>query len=420
MSPRILILSASVGTGHNRAAQALHLALHRVRPDAIIEYVDVLDDTNRAFRRMYGRGYFGLVDRAPHVVGYLYDRLDQPIKSPRIDRVRLSLSMMNLQRLVDRVTRQPWDLAICTHFLPAEIIATLRLAERITFPQAVVTTDFDTHRLWVNPPCEKYFVASEEGAIHLAAWGVPSADVSVTGIPIHPSFAEFKSPVECRRRHGIGSTRPVVLQLAGGAGFGPVEKVHRSLVDVAMPLEIVMVCGRNEKLRQNLRRMTCPSRHVRHILGFTEQMDELMAAADVVISKPGGLTASESLARGAAMLIIDPIPGQETRNADFLLENGAAVKVNNFASLPYKLTSVLSERGRLETLRGNARRIARPHAAFEVASQCLELIEARAELTPSPGTPGVGWGVGFFERQTSFDIQNHPHPNPLPEYRERG
>ena len=153
MSPRILLLSASVGTGHNRAAQAIQLALQRTRPDAIVEYVDVLDDTNRAFRRMYGRGYFGLVDRAPHVVGYLYDRLDQPVKNRRMNRMRLSLSMMNLQRLVDRLTKQPWDLAICTHFLPAEIIATLRLAERISFPQAVVTTDFDTHRLWVNPPC---------------------------------------------------------------------------------------------------------------------------------------------------------------------------------------------------------------------------------------------------------------------------
>jgi processive 1,2-diacylglycerol beta-glucosyltransferase len=382
-APRILILSASVGTGHNRAAQALQLALHRVRPDAIIEYVDVLDDTNRAFRRMYGRGYFGLVDRAPHVVGYLYDRLDQPIRNPRINRVRLSLSMMNLQRLVDRVTNQPLDLAVCTHFLPAEIIATLRLNERVNFPQAVVTTDFDTHRLWVNPPCERYFVASEEGAIHLQGWGVPRADISVTGVPIHPSFAEFKSPAECRRRHGIGSDRPVVLQLAGGAGFGPVQKVHRLLLDVEMPLEIITVSGRNEKLRKDLERMTCPQRHLRHILGFTEEMDELMAAADVVISKPGGLTASESLARGAAMVIIDPIPGQETRNADFLLENGAGVKVNNLASLGHKLTAILSEPGRLESLRGNARRIARPHAAFEVATQCLELIDSRAH---SPAT----------------------------------
>ena len=132
------------------------------------------------------------------------------------------------------------------------------------------------------------------------------------------------------------------------------------------------------------RRTTCPPQHIRHVLGFTEQMDELMAAADVVISKPGGLTASESLARGAAIVIIDPIPGQEARNADFLLENGAAVKVNNLSSLGHKLTTVLSEPGRLEFLRSNSRRIARPHAAFEVASRCLQLIEARGSQPPLP------------------------------------
>lgn len=389
MSPRILILSASVGSGHNRAAQAIQLAVQRIRPDAVVEYVDVLEDTNRAFRRVYGRGYFGLVDRAPHVVGYLYDRLDQPVKSPRMERVRLSLSMLNLQKLVDRLTLKPWDLVICTHFLPAEITARLRLADRINFPQAVVTTDFDTHRLWVNPPCAKYFTATEEGAIHLAAWGVPSADVAITGIPIHPSFAEFKSPAECRRIHGIGSARPVILQLAGGAGFGPVEKVHRALLDTATPLEIVTVAGRNEKLREDLHRIACPSRHVRHILGFTDQIDELMAAADVVISKPGGLTASETLARGAAMVIIDPIPGQETRNSDYLMENGAAIKVNNLASLSQKLSVVLTERGRLEGLRGNARRIAKPHAAFEVASQCLDLINASAHTHAIERTAGM-------------------------------
>jgi processive 1,2-diacylglycerol beta-glucosyltransferase len=388
MNPRIILLSASVGSGHNRAAQAIQLAIQKIRPDAIVEYVDVLDDTNRAFRKMYGRGYFGLVDRAPHVIGYLYDRLDQPVKSPRVDRMRLSLSMLNLQRLVDRLTTRTWDLAICTHFLPAEITAALRLAGRIDFPQAIVTTDFDTHRLWVHPPCAKYFTACQEGAIHLAAWGVPASDISVTGIPIHPSFADFKSQAECRRLYGIASGRPVVLQLAGGAGFGPVEKVHRALLDVQMPLTIVTVAGRNPKLRDDLSRMTCPPQHIRQVLGFTDQIDELMAAADVIVSKPGGLTSSESLARGAAMVVIDPIPGQETRNSDYLLENGAAIKVNNLASLPHKITRLLSERGYLEQLRGNAKRVARPHAAFDVASQCLEMIGASPDVQ-EPGAREV-------------------------------
>jgi processive 1,2-diacylglycerol beta-glucosyltransferase len=117
-------------------------------------------------------------------------------------------------------------------------------------------------------------------------------------------------------------------------------------------------------------------------MGFTDQIDELMAAADVVVSKPGGLTTSEVLARGAAMVIVNPIPGQESRNSDFLLENGAAIKANNAATLPLKLSRLLADRGRLETLKANAKKLGRPRAAFDVARVALELIGAGAKGAP--------------------------------------
>ena len=374
MTPRILVLSASVGTGHNRAAQALQLALRQLRPDAHVEYCDILDQTNRAFRRVYGRTYFSLVESAPYFVGYLYDRLDRPVKLRQVDRMRLSLSMMNLHRLIDRLTSSSWDLAICTHFLPAEVIANLRKSGRVNFPQATVTTDFDTHRLWVNSPCEHFFAASEEGRLNLAAWGVPVSDISVFGIPVHPVFSEFKSASECRQRLDLGSDRPIVLQMSGGAGFGPAVKVHREILAVQVPLEIISVAGRNASLKSKLENIPCPPRHRRRVMGFTDQIDELMAASDVVVSKPGGLTVAESLARGAAMCIIDPIPGQETRNSDYLLENGAAIKVNSLTSLAFKLESLLKDRSRLDQLRSNARRLARPHAAIDIAKKCLDLV----------------------------------------------
>jgi processive 1,2-diacylglycerol beta-glucosyltransferase len=122
-----------------------------------------------------------------------------------------------------------------------------------------------------------------------------------------------------------------------------------------------------------LEKIEAPSRHTAHVLGFTTEIDELMAAADVVVSKPGGLTTSEVLASGAAMAIINPIPGQESRNSDFLLENGAGIKLNNLSTVPFKLTSLLNEPRRLATLKANARRLGRPRAAFDVARRALEL-----------------------------------------------
>ncbi|HMC65747.1 MAG TPA: glycosyltransferase, partial [Gemmataceae bacterium] len=128
------------------------------------------------------------------------------------------------------------------------------------------------------------------------------------------------------------------------------------------------------KARKQLAAVAVPGRHRAKILGFTDQIDELMAVADLVMTKPGGLTTSETLARGAAMVIVNPIPGQESRNSDFLLENGAAIKVNNIATLPHKIESLLRDRNRLDQLKANAKRLGRPRAAFEVVNRSLELL----------------------------------------------
>lgn len=377
MAQRILVLSASVGAGHLRAAQAVELALRQVVPQATVKNLDVLELTNAAFRRLYGQAYLDLVNRAPHVLGYFYDMLDRPSSSGknRSDKLRLVVEKLNLKSFLRFLQEEPWDLVINTHFLPAEIIAHLRTQEKLAVPQVTVTTDFETHRLWVNQPCDRYFTATEEGALYLNSWGVPAADIFPTGIPIHPVFSEPKDRAECLARQGLKGDRPIVLQLAGGFGVGPIEKLFHAILDVELPLEVVVVAGRNEKLKTQLQKTKSPPRHHVKVFGFTDQIDELMAVADLVVSKPGGLTTSETLARGAAMVIVNPIPGQESRNSDFLLENGAAIKVNNVATLAYKLTTLLRDADRLKQLKANARRLGRPRAAFDVVQGALELIK---------------------------------------------
>src|SRR5216684_2338984 len=172
MAQRILVLSASVGAGHLRAAQAVELALRQVVPQATVKNLDVLELTNAAFRRLYGQAYLDLVNRAPHVLGYFYDMLDRPSASGknRADSLRLAVEKLNLKSFLRFLQEEPWDLVINTHFLPAEIIAHLRKEEKLAVPQVTVTTDFETHRLWVNQPCDRYFTATEEGAFYLNSW----------------------------------------------------------------------------------------------------------------------------------------------------------------------------------------------------------------------------------------------------------
>ena len=373
MPANILVLSASVGAGHMRAAQAVELALRKLAPEANVQNIDILTLTNPGFRRVYGKAYLDLVNLAPHVLGYVYDLMDKP-RDPdsKRDRFRLAIEKLNLKKFCDMMAAGHWDVVVNTHFLPAEIIASLRKEQKLSVPQITVTTDFETHRLWVNQPCERYTTATAEGAAYLAHWGVPAEHTLVTGIPIHPVFSEAKDRGECLKRQGLVGDRPLILQLAGGFGVGPIEKLFRGLLQIHKPLEIVVVAGRNEEAKRDLEQIAPPTRHRVKILGFTDQIDELMCVADVVLSKPGGLTTSEVLARGAAMAIVNPIPGQESRNSDYLLENSAAIKINNVATLPTKLNALLEDPKRLAVLKENARRIAHPRAAFDVAELALK------------------------------------------------
>jgi processive 1,2-diacylglycerol beta-glucosyltransferase len=375
--PRILILSASVGSGHIRAAQAIESALGRILPNATIANVDALKLTNAAFRRAYGGGYFRAIEVAPRLVGWIYDFLDHPGDGGAATNARQFLERLNFTKLIRLLTDQHWDLVICTHFLPAAIIANLRRREIVRFPYAAVVTDFDVHGLWINRPCERFFVATEEARANLTALGIDGSDVAVTGIPIDPIFAEPRDRREAIERMQLAADRPIVLQMAGGFGVGSIERIHRSICEIDIPLQIVVVTGKNAEAASALTAMELPSRHRRKVLGYTTEMHDFLTAADVVVSKPGGLTTSESLACGCPMVIAEPIPGQEDRNADFLLENGCGIKVNNLASLSHKLGSLLDDPERVAHMRAAALRCSRPRAAFDIATGCLQLLNWR-------------------------------------------
>ncbi|HVU88339.1 MAG TPA: glycosyltransferase [Pirellulales bacterium] len=377
---RVVVLSASVGAGHLRAAEAVELALRQIAPEIEVQNRDVLDFTNAVFRRVYAKAYLDLVNNFPHFVGYFYDWLegDGEIRPRTRDKLRQAAQKLNLLSFERFLHDEQWDLVINTHFLPAELISKLRASGKLNVPHVTVCTDFDTHRLWVNQPTDRYFCATEEGSLHLQHFGVPAADIDVTGIPIHPVFAEPADRARCLAQQGLSGDRPVLLQLCGGFGVGPVEAVFRSLLAVEKPAQIVVVCGRNEELKEALEKISTTDRHRVRILGFTKEVDQLMGCADLVVSKPGGLTTSECLARGLPMVIVNPIPGQESRNSDYLLESGAGVKVNHVCTLTAKVNDLLSNPDRLARLRAAAKAIGHPQAAFDVARRSLAVIGVRA------------------------------------------
>jgi processive 1,2-diacylglycerol beta-glucosyltransferase len=380
----ILILHASIGAGHTRAAKAVAAALALESPETRAVVVDALDLARPLFKRVYGQGYLELVEKAPALFGYLFELTDRR-PSPRAlgDRLRRAVQRWGANELSDLLAGGGWDAIVNTHFLAPELVATLSSAGKLPVPQLTVVTDYDAHRIWVHEPTARYCVASPVAAASLRAHGVAAPAISVTGIPIDPAFSVPIDRDAARRAFGLSGGYPVVVQAAGGHGLGPIEDVYRALLASTVPSEIVVVCGRNEAGRKGLVKIAAPSRHRVKILGFTERMRDLMAVADLLVTKPGGLTVSEALACGLPMALVSPIPGQEERNSDYLLENGAAVKANAPAALTGKVETLLSSPERLAEMRRHAKKIGHPRAAFAVARAALELAGGRFPAAPN-------------------------------------
>jgi processive 1,2-diacylglycerol beta-glucosyltransferase len=371
---KVLILSASAGAGHVRAGQAMERAFLEAGAARSVRHLDTLGYTNPLFRRLYSRAYIETVNRMPELLGLLYDWHDKP---GQVDYVQLAFDRLNTRPFAKMMEEYQPEVTICTHFLPAEIITWLNERGRLATRVMTVVTDFDIHSQWICSGTSHYFVAIDETRAHLEALGIPPERLTVSGIPIDPIFSRPRDRDAMRAKHGLDREGPVILISAGGFGVGKIDALIASLLKLRHPAQVVAICGRNEERKAELEALAkdrpLDSRVRIHVIGYTTEIDELMAAADLIVGKPGGLTTSESLACGLAFVVVDPIPGQEERNSDHLLEEGAALRCNNLPALAYKIDRLLDDPARLATLRQNALRLARPRAAFDIVAKVDEL-----------------------------------------------
>lgn len=356
----VLIVSASTGTGHMRAAEALREAFAARDGGREVRHVDLLATAPRGVRAVYGTGYEKVAERAPQLWGRVYRALDG-------DDADLARWGPAANRLLFREFRKlllsrRWSVCVATHFLPCQLAA----GRAGLPPFAMVVTDFTLHRVWVQPRVRRVFVATEAMATELRE-RVPGVRVDATGIPIAPPFAAAPSRDEARGALGLDLARRVALVMGGGLGLG-VEEAARAALDAAPEdVQVVAVCGRNEEARARLTSLSvAPGRLVVH--GYASGMERFIAAADVVATKPGGLTTSESLALGRPLILTKPIPGAEEGNTRALTAEGAALAAQDDASLRDAFRRAFAEPGMLDSLSAAARALGRPTSAHDVAT----------------------------------------------------
>ena len=370
---RILIATMTAGGGHLAAAAALDETWHTLRPRDTVERLDLVKFFSPLHRKIHADGYVRLVERAPELWGLLFAKTDNLRAARRLNRIQRLFPGRSRLRFTRFVSEFKPDAVLCTHYAPLDVLGAMRWKRRGPQPfVASVVTDFEAHALWMDAGVDLYCVAAEETQARLVARGAAAENVLATGIPIAAKFAAKVDSRAVRRTLGLRDDLPTLLVLSGGFGMGPVGKILGELDKVAREFQTLVVCGRNEDLRRELAAQDW--KHPTRVLGFASNMHELMTVAELIISKPGGLTSSEALALGRPMMILDPIPGQEAANSDFLLEHGAAAKVNRVEDLPFRLEQLLGSK-KLSEMGRAAKRLGRPDAASAV---CCEVL-ARAQ-----------------------------------------
>lgn len=377
--PRIAILHATAGSGHKSAALAIAHALGAQAPGATVREVDTLIFASRFYRTTYSQGYTAMASRAPRLWGALYQLWAQQPVNRSAGPARLAFDRLSLLRLVRVVEREAPDAIVCTHFLPIEALAPRRGAGRLRAPLYCVITDFTAHPLWAYPHVDRYFVASDQVAAELHGHGVPRERIEVTGIPVDPRFAQMHGQSEARAHFNLDPRKPVVLVMGGGSGVGPMAELAQKLGNLALQPQVVVICGTNARLLQQVRALEASTNGRVRAMGFTLEVDQLLEAADVVVSKAGGLTCSEALIKHTPLVVFRPTPGQEVANADYLEAGGAAVHAGSVDEVASTVSGWLADPAQREKVRECAGRLARPTAAADIARRVLEALVPSAQ-----------------------------------------
>ncbi|MBV8339175.1 MAG: glycosyltransferase [Candidatus Eremiobacteraeota bacterium] len=374
----MLFLSASVGEGHTAAAQAVCSALSERMTDALCEVVDSYRYASTVFHRVASNGYIGMVKVLPQLYKFAYDQAERATKISAFKTWLHRYTALNLRQFVSEL--QP-DVVVCTHAFPCGVMAEYKREFADAPPVVGIVTDFVVHPFWIHRNIDKYAVATAAMRQTLVTRGVAPARVVVTGIPIDARFADATSKRRARSVIGIGPETTTVLLMGGGLGIGPLENALLAIDRLSGPLQIVVVVGKNKSLERRLREAARTLRHRATVVGFVENVYDYMRAADVLVSKPGGLTSSEALVCELPFIMLRPLPGQEERNTRYLEERGVGIRVERSRELTCALDKLLGSPATLEKMRRHARDLAHPEAARSVASIIESLItRKRAEV----------------------------------------
>ena len=367
----ILVVTASMGSGHNKAANAVAEAIKRKYPVNKINVIDFMSTETAYFNSLVKDIYLKMLDHTPSVYEFFYKFTSDSTKGSTIQSVFAHAMKKDMRELIKKYEA---DMVICTHPFPCAAASYLKQTGEINIPLITVMTDFCVHQFWLYKNIDIYFTANDLLKKEMVNQGILEERIFVTGIPVGYNFRVDYNRDDLLAKFKLEKDKPVALIMGGGLGLGGVKNALCQLERLKKDIQILVFTGANVALWSEMNEYAQHSKHKIFVWGYSHNIQEFMSVATFLISKPGALTISEALTRELPMILHDPIPGPEVDNAKFVSDNGAAIWVKHQDTLDAVVREVLSDATILPKLRNNAKVLKKPYASDNIADVIANML----------------------------------------------
>ena len=356
-------------SGHHQATLAIEKSLKSLNSNLEILNINGFSFTYPIVEKIVNKAYMSIIKRTPNIWHYLYDN---PAVYKKTLSIKKAIHQSNHSKFEKLFSKFQPDVVICTQAFPCGMVADYKKAHNLDVKVIGVLTDYAPHSYWLHEGVDYYVVPSEEAKERFVQEGISEERIKVFGIPVDPKFTTVVDKKLVAQKLGLNPEKPTVLIMGGGQGLGPIKKVVKALTKSKVDFQLIVLAGTNKKLIKWLKKSAETSHKKTIIYEYAHNVEELMEMASISITKPGGMTTSESLTKGLPMIIVRPIPGQEVYNTNFLLKKGAAIRVNKIKDIVKTVESLLISHEQLNLMRSAALSNARPHSSLEIAKLALE------------------------------------------------
>ncbi|MFA5089464.1 MAG: glycosyltransferase [Candidatus Omnitrophota bacterium] len=365
---RIILMYISEVSGHHSATLAIEKAIKILQPQAQVLNINTFNYTNPISEKIVNRIYMGIIKRTPKIWEYLYDN---PKIARKVAKIKDAIHRVNAVKLKNLFDKFKPDVVACAQAFPCGMVADFKNIYNSNIGLVAVLTDYIPHSYWVYDSVDCYIAPSDEVAMRLIKKGVEKEKIRPFGIPFDPKFKQGVDKTKVIQKLKLDVGVPTLLIMGGGQGIGPIKTIVTSLDKAGAQFQEIVVAGTNKKLYKSLKGKIRKQKRKIALLGYVDNIHELMDVSDVIITKPGGVTTAEALAKNLAMIIINPIPGQEASNTAYLTSQKAAIKVDDPKQIKEVINDLFSNHIKLKRLREQAALLSKPNASFDIAKFLL-------------------------------------------------